>query len=205
MQASHQRRLGAAVLGLAIVAGSNAQQLPPTYLYQRLHAPPPAGTLSLDLSPGAWRVGTIDGPPAGDAMLRSMLDNLQGIVVAAACPHAPLFAAAASDMCAFDTGEPAFAGVASDRLGGKVFGWVGTGGQPPLRHLGLLTPLRDGSVPGLRVVLRFDALPREATLAFDGVGATLILHDDHRGVAAVLAAARAGSVPRAPERRMVAR
>ena len=202
MQPSHPRCLGAAILALTIAAGSNAQQRPPTYLYQRLQAPPQALTLSLDMSPGAWRVGTIDGPPAGDVMLRPLLDNLQGIVVAAACPHAPLVDAAASDTCAFGTGEPAFAGIASDRLGGKVLGWVGTGGKPPQRYFGLLAPLRDGSVPGLRVVLKFNALPRDAMLALDGAGATLILHDDLREMAAVLAAARAGAVPRVAERRI---
>lgn len=161
------------------------------FLFQRveLGLAKRALTLSVDFTPAAWHVGSPDGPVATDAQLKSVLGDLQRIVVVGHCADGIL--TAPKRPCAFILGTPDFAGIVNVQMEGEVFGWVATAraskaaagneASPAMDYFGLLSPLRyaNPSGAGAMVALRYhDAGTTQLPRGFDRSAATLIAHND---------------------------
>ena len=136
-------------------------------------------TLSVALSPTAWRVGSIDGPPASAAQLDSVLGSLRGVLVTEPCAGS----ATGVHQCSAVLDPPQFAGFASSQSGDQVFGWVATDASasaPSTRYFGLLKPQSLGTSEsaafGARLVLLFGSQPRKSVgRAIDADATALVI------------------------------
>lgn len=137
-------------------------------------------TLTVALSPTAWRVGSMDGPPASAAQLDSVLGGLRGVLLTERCAGSTN----AFHQCSAVLDPPQFAGFASAQTGGQVFGWVATDASasaPSTRYFGLLQPQGHGTPEsaafGARLVLLYGSQSRKFVgPAFDADATALVIH-----------------------------
>lgn len=161
------------------------------HLFQRADLGPSGRpvAIAINFAPTAWRVGSLDGPEATAAQLRSALAALQRIVLIGRCRGAE--AALPDRPCSFRLGDPDFAGIVAPGAAGEVFGWVATArpatpgaAEAPaaaMLYFGLLSPMRYASPSdwGATIALRYEEAARTLIPAgFDTSGATVVLHND---------------------------
>lgn len=167
-------------------ADPRAASRAPTFLFQSpLHSGGVCDdTISLALESGAWRVGSVDGPPASVEQLETVLEDLRGLLLAHRCDADT----GQPRHCISALGRPQFAGVSSHQTGDKVLGWVATDptlDDSPAGFLGLLQPQRYGaagsSAFGARLALRFKSSLRFLPTCGDATGTALVIHNDDRG------------------------
>jgi hypothetical protein len=107
------------------------------------------GKVSIDLAPAAWRIGSVDGPPAHAAQLQGALVALGGIEIGGRCTG--WVDGPTAYPCGFALREIGFTALTVNRHGGIVMDWT-----PDPKHAqaaidarqhadmkGLMTPLRD--------------------------------------------------------------
>lgn len=160
-------------------------------LYQPLAISADEGerVLAIDLSPGAWAVGSRDGPPATETQLRAVLQRLAGIRVGGRCAAA--LDHGAESPCDFALQPPDFAAiVVKTPRADLTLGWAATTaavprishGFDPQRYFGLLAPERFLGSPiverGASVALRFRAGAPGLPAGIGPTGAWLILVAD---------------------------
>lgn len=96
--------------------------VPRLVLYARFEASPSDAwhSVSIDLTPGRWRVGSIDGPPADEPQLRAVLSDLQDLAIGGRC--LPVQRERVST-CTFTFAEFDLAGIERDVAGRMPEGW----------------------------------------------------------------------------------